>query len=96
MMIMVTNFGEKQNATVKLDTKKLGWAGAAIAVTDAEAGYKNETSVKKTEEEIAAEKAQFDKDEAARKEQNPKYKGKTFQPKRAKKVTTWKATRTSP
>ncbi len=42
MMLMVTNFGEKQNATVKIDTKKLGWGNAAITVTDAEAGYKHQ------------------------------------------------------
>lgn len=89
MLLMVVNFGERQDARVTIDPKQLGWNGAAIAVTDAEAGYKNEKPVKKTAEELAAEKAEFDKAEAAKAEQNLKYKLKTFRLQPTKKVVTW-------
>lgn len=89
MMLMVVNFGEKQNATVKL-----AWGNAVV--TDAEAGYKNEKPVKKTAEELAAEKVEFDKNEAAKAEQNPKYKIKTFRPQPNKKVITWDGDKNEP
>jgi hypothetical protein len=96
MLLMVVNFGEQQVARVTIDTKKLGWGVAAIAVTDAEAGYKNEKPVKKTPEELAAEKDAFDKVEAAKAEQNPKYNVKTFRPQPTKKVVTWDADAAGP
>jgi hypothetical protein len=38
MMLLVSNFGEKQTAKVALDTAKLGWGKAVIAVSDPELG----------------------------------------------------------
>ena len=88
MMLMVTNFGERQNATVRIDPTKLGWGNAGIAVTDAEAGYKHRTNrrVKKTAEELAAEKERFEKAEAAKVEKNPKYKPAPYKEKPWKNV----------
>lgn len=96
MLLLVVNFGEKQSATVRIDPKKFGWGGAAIAVTDAEAGYRNEKPVKKTAEELAAEKEQFDKDEAAKAGANPKYRPKLFRPQVSKKITTWDGDQNGP
>ncbi len=38
LLLLVTNFGEAQSATVTLDTAKLGWAGSTCTVRDAEQG----------------------------------------------------------
>lgn len=96
LLLLVVNFGEKQSATVKIDPKPLGWGGSAIAVTDAEAGYKNQKGIKKTPEEIAAEKEQFDKNEAAKAAQNAKYKVKTFRPQISRQVVTWDGDKNEP
>jgi hypothetical protein len=100
LMLMVTNFGEKQNAKVKIDTKELGWGNAAIKVTDAETGYKHRTNrrVKKTAEELATDKARFEQAEAAKAEKNPKYKPKPYKEKpwRNESVIAWDGDQNEP
>jgi hypothetical protein len=68
LLLLVTNFGEAQDAGVTIDTAKLGWGGATFSVTDAEAGFKHQVSrrVRKTAEELAADKDRFDQAEAKR------------------------------
>jgi hypothetical protein len=99
-MLMVVNFGEKQDASVKIDTQKLGWGNAAFTVTDAEAGYKHQINrrVKKTAEELAAEKERFEKAEAAKAAKNPKYKVRPYKenPWRNERVIAWDGDKNAP
>jgi cytochrome c-type biogenesis protein CcmE len=100
LMLMVANFGEKQSATVKIDTKELGWGNAAITVTDAEAGYKHHTNrrVEKTAEELAADKARHEQDEANRLAKNPKAEPKPYKqnPWRNEPVIAWNGDENKP
>ena len=62
LLLLVANFGERQEAVVSLDPAKLGWAGATLAVTDAERGFKSEVGrqVAKTPAEIEEEKRRWE------------------------------------
>jgi hypothetical protein len=42
LMLLVSNFGEERTAEVRIDTTRLGWGDAGIAVTDPERGYKRQ------------------------------------------------------
>ncbi len=68
LLLLVANFGEKQDAVVTLSPDKLGWSGASIAVADAERGYKQMGSrqIPKTDEELAAEQKAWETQEANR------------------------------
>lgn len=100
LLLLVANFGERQSAKVTLDLAKLGWAGATVAVTDAEAGFKYQANrrVPKSAEELAQEKARFEQDEAAKAEKNPKYEPKPFKenPWRNEQVIAWAGDRNPP
>lgn len=100
LLLLVANFGEKQTAQVTLDLAKLGWAGASVGVTDAEAGYKQMTnrSVRKSAEELAADKARFEQAEAAKLAKNPKYAVKPYKenPWRNESVTAWDGHKNEP
>ena len=80
LLLLVANFGEKQEARVTLDPVKLGLGGGAPSVTDAEAGFKYQVNrrVPKSAEELAQEKARFEQAEAAKAEKDPKYGPKPF------------------
>jgi hypothetical protein len=96
----VANFGEAQDAEVTLDTAKLGWGGATLSVTDAEAGFKHQASrrVRKTDEELAQDKARFEQDEANRLAKNPKAEPKPYKqnPWRNEPVIAWNGDENKP
>lgn len=68
LLLLVANFGEKQDATVLLDPTKLGWGNVALAVVDTERGYKRTgyETFAKTEQELTDERAARAVKEAAR------------------------------
>jgi len=80
LLLLVANFGEKQPAKVTLDLAKLGWAGKTVSVTDAEAGYQQKANrrVKKSDAELAADKDQHEKAEAAKLAKDPKAEPKPY------------------
>jgi hypothetical protein len=88
LLLLVANFGEQQTAQVTLDLAKLGWAGKTVSVTDAEAGYKQQSNrrVQKSAEELTADKARHEQAEAARTAKNPKSKPKPYKEKPWKDV----------
>jgi hypothetical protein len=100
LLLLVSNFGEQQRASVSIDPAKLGWGTAAIAVRDAEAGYKQmgSRSVAKTAEELAAEKARFEQAEAAKAAKDLKYTPKPYkeQPWRNEQVIAWDGDKNDP
>lgn len=100
LLLLVSNFGEKQPAKVTLDLAKLGWAGTTVSVTDAEAGYKQQTSrsVRKSDAELAADKERFDKAEAARLGKNPKSEPKPYNenPWKNEPVVAWDGDKNEP
>lgn len=100
LLLLVTNFGEAQDAEVTLDTAKLGWGGATLSVTDAEAGFKHQASrrVRKTDEELAQDKARFEQAEAERIAKNPTAKPKPYKqnPWRNESVIAWSGDENKP
>jgi hypothetical protein len=100
LLLLVSNFGEKQSAKVALDLAKLGWTGKTVSVTDAEAGFKQQTNrrVRKTAEELSADKARFEQAEAAKVAKNPKYEPKPYKenPWKNEPVVAWDGDKNAP
>jgi hypothetical protein len=74
LLLLVANFGEAQTADITFDLARLGWAGASLSVSNAEAGYKRTgyLTIPKTAAELAAERADRAAKEAARVERAEK------------------------
>ncbi len=68
LLLLVANFGEREEAVVSLDPAKLGWGGATLAVTDIERGFKHEThrQVAKTPAELEADRGRWEATEKQR------------------------------
>ena len=68
LLLLVANFGEREEAVVALDPAKLGWGGATLAVTDIERGFKHEThrQVAKTPAELEADRGRWEATEKQR------------------------------
>jgi len=68
MLLLVANFGERQEAVVAIDPARLGWGGATLAVTDLERGFKHVANrlVAKTPAELAAERERWEATEKQR------------------------------
>ncbi len=100
LLLLVANFGEAQEAQVALDLAKLGWAGGALTVTDAEAGYQHRTNrrIRKSDEELAQEKARFEQAEASRLARNPEAEPRTYKenPWRNEPVVAWDGEQNQP
>jgi len=100
LLLLVANFGEAQDARVTLDLTKLGWAGGALSVTDAEAGYQHRTNrrIRKSDEELAQDKERFEQAEADRLARNPEAEPRTYRenPWRTEPVIAWDGDQNDP
>ena len=68
LLLLVANFGDRQEAVVALDPAKLGWAGATLAVSDIERGftYVGNRRVAKTPAELEADRGRWEATEKQR------------------------------
>jgi hypothetical protein len=68
MLLLVANFGEREEAVVSLESAKLGWGGATLSVTDLERGFKHVSNrlVAKTPAELAADRERWEAAEKQR------------------------------
>jgi len=68
LLLLVANFGEREDAVVSLDPAKLGWQGATLAVTDIERGFKHVANrvVAKTPAELDADRERWEAAEQQR------------------------------
>jgi hypothetical protein len=100
LLLLIANFGERQPAKVALDLAKLGWTGKTVNVTDAEAGYKQMTNrrIRKSDAELAADKARFEQAEAAKASKNPNYEPRPYKenPWRNEPVVAWDGDKNAP
>jgi hypothetical protein len=68
LLLLVANFGERQEAVVSIDPAKFGWSGAMLAVTDLERGCKHVANrvVAKTSAELDADRERWEAAEKQR------------------------------
>jgi hypothetical protein len=68
LLLLVANFGERQEAVVTIDPAKLGWNGATLAVSDIERGftYVGNRRVAKTPAELDADRDRWEATEKQR------------------------------
>jgi hypothetical protein len=68
LLLLVANFGERQEAVVSLDPAKLGWSGATLSVADLERGFSRvaNRAVPKTPAELEADRAKWEAGEKQR------------------------------
>jgi len=100
LLLLVTNFGEAQDARISIDPAKLGWGGASISVTDAEAGFRHQVSrrVRKTEEELAQDQVRFEQAETNRLARTPDAEPRIYRenPWRNEPVIAWDGDQNKP
>jgi hypothetical protein len=100
LLLLVANFGERQEAVVSVDLAKLGWSGATLDVTDLERGFSHvaNRAVAKTPAELEADRAKWEAGEKQRLEKAKQGRpgkanlaAKPFKPNpnRSEKVVAW-------